>query len=543
MSSTGFSAPISIPTFIASICIGILLHAESSINPLTHIKKDFIDGYKYTLNGSYRRALDTWENWDAPTTVLDDYVLFYQGKSYLGLQRCREAKRVFRELARRFPESRWAPHAVHQASSKQPCPPLVSYAEAVADCEAVPGLRARADCFFESRGYAEAKTVYRELAGTPAEGREDLLVRLSQAAARSGDLETAVWANESLIAEFPEGGKARQARIKLALLDEDAGRWREAASRWRKLWEESADREERSWIGEKLAWRHYRLREFSQAIEALEAVPESPFSLYWLGRSFVKIGKKEAAREQFQRLIERYPGDYYALRALPRISRKGLTRTWWPERRRLDWAKEEEVLPDGPWLEKILALREIGLPNEAMIEVRRFRAVSSPVRSPVRVGEDWPLPHAGFLYSTIAARSGRVPPLLVYAMMKQESHFQPREVSRSGARGLLQIMPQTGERLAGEAGWSDFDPDWLFDPYSNIELAVRYLKNLSRRFGGRWHLMAAAYSAGEQKVAEWLKVRGPLNEEEFIEEIPYDETRDYVKKVYANWQAYRWIYR
>ena len=78
---------------------------------------------------------------------------------------------------------------------------------------------------------------------------------------------------------------------------------------------------------------------------------------------------------------------------------------------------------------------------------------------------------------------------------------------------------------------------------TNIELATLYIRKLSEEFNDRWYLVAAAYNAGEGVVANWSQVWQKLPEEEFIEEIPYEETKEYVKRIYANWTAYRWIYR
>jgi len=132
---------------------------------------------------------------------------------------------------------------------------------------------------------------------------------------------------------------------------------------------------------------------------------------------------------------------------------------------------------------------------------------------------------------------------LIDAMIRQESHFREQVVSPVGAVGLLQVMPLTGKRVARENRWVDFDKKWLYEPITNIELAVLYLKKLCMILDSRWYAVVAAYNAGEHVVSDWLKQRPDLSEEEFIEEIPYGETREYVKKVYTNWQAYKRIYK
>ncbi len=131
-----------------------------------------------------------------------------------------------------------------------------------------------------------------------------------------------------------------------------------------------------------------------------------------------------------------------------------------------------------------------------------------------------------------------VPPEFVWSIMKAESYFQPDVVSPVGARGLMQIMPNTGRQVARLMGEEGFDPQELFDPQTNIHLGVRYLSRLSRMFQGSLPLMAAAYNAGPHRVEGWLSAFGSLEMDEFIEHIPFLETRNYVKRVLGHYGVY-----
>ncbi len=131
-----------------------------------------------------------------------------------------------------------------------------------------------------------------------------------------------------------------------------------------------------------------------------------------------------------------------------------------------------------------------------------------------------------------------VPAEFVWSIMKAESYFQPDVVSPVGARGLMQIMPNTGRQVARLAGEENFDVDQLFDPQVNIRLGVRYLSRLSRLFQGSLPLMAAAYNAGPHRVEGWLSSFGSLEMDEFIEHIPFLETRNYVKRVLGHYGVY-----
>lgn len=121
-------------------------------------------------------------------------------------------------------------------------------------------------------------------------------------------------------------------------------------------------------------------------------------------------------------------------------------------------------------------------------------------------------------------------PYLVAAVMREESRFNPRAVSITGALGLMQIMPQTGRTLARELGEEDFDSKELFDPKTNIRYGSRYLDELSKLFDNNAILAIAGYNAGPNAAARW-KDAYRVAPDEFIESIPYPETRLYTKRV------------
>lgn len=121
-------------------------------------------------------------------------------------------------------------------------------------------------------------------------------------------------------------------------------------------------------------------------------------------------------------------------------------------------------------------------------------------------------------------------PYLVAAVMREESNFNPKAVSITGALGLMQIMPSTGRTLARELGEEDFDSKELFDPKTNIRYGSRYLDELSKMFDNNAILAIASYNAGPDAAARW-KDAFRVAPDEFIESIPYPETRLYTKKV------------
>jgi soluble lytic murein transglycosylase len=135
----------------------------------------------------------------------------------------------------------------------------------------------------------------------------------------------------------------------------------------------------------------------------------------------------------------------------------------------------------------------------------------------------------------------KIEPQLVYAIMREESGYRPQVVSVSGARGLLQLMPETAERVARDGQVGRFSVEDLFLPRVNIQLGSDYLSSLLRRFDGRTSAAIGSYNAGPQVVAQWI-ANGPTEDDAWVEEIPYDQTRSYVKRVLRSLHAYRVLY-
>lgn len=135
-----------------------------------------------------------------------------------------------------------------------------------------------------------------------------------------------------------------------------------------------------------------------------------------------------------------------------------------------------------------------------------------------------------------------VPEELIWAIMKQESQFKKEALSPVGALGLMQVMPATGYKMSKLRGDDGFSPSQLLLPPKAIEVGAAYLGRLSKKMNQNYGLIAGAYNAGPHRVDIWAKSFGHLEADEFIEHIPFAETRNYVKKVISNMQIYREIY-
>ena len=145
------------------------------------------------------------------------------------------------------------------------------------------------------------------------------------------------------------------------------------------------------------------------------------------------------------------------------------------------------------------------------------------------------------LVESSAARYS-VDPHLIWALMTVESSHNPWAISRVGARGLMQVMPHTGQLTADRLGWPYFGAPLLFEPEVAIEMAAWYFHELITQFQGQFPLAMAAYNAGPHRVKVWLEFKSKLPLDELIEEIPYAQAREYAKKVTRHLGLYRRIY-
>ena len=152
-----------------------------------------------------------------------------------------------------------------------------------------------------------------------------------------------------------------------------------------------------------------------------------------------------------------------------------------------------------------------------------------------------PIPY----HDTIAfySKLHNVDPLLIAAIIKTESNFNSEAVSVRGARGLMQIMPETGLWAARQMDEPNLDPEDLFDPETNIKLGTWYLADLGKEFDGSTVLMLAAYNGGRGNVEDWLAGRTLINPEGSISQIPFPETRHYVRKVLLYHRLYGYLYK
>lgn len=151
-------------------------------------------------------------------------------------------------------------------------------------------------------------------------------------------------------------------------------------------------------------------------------------------------------------------------------------------------------------------------------------------------------PRAYAEYVDTAATETNVAKSLIWGIMKAESMYRPWVKSPVGALGLMQVMPTTGQRLADLLEYKNFSPQALLKPQNAIRFGSKYLERLGKKFDHTVQLVAAAYNAGPHRVSQWLYYFGYMQMDEWVEHIPFLETRNYVKRVTVNYMAYNELY-
>jgi len=288
-------------------------------------------------------------------------------------------------------------------------------------------------------------------------------------------------------------------------------------------------------------------------------------ALYWSGRAWHDIGDTTEAQLRWRAVVTTAPHGYYSMGARRRL---GLPQ---PEPRPAPVAMP---LPEAvAAVRRVALLEDLGLDPEARLETAElYRQAGASVKSilgtaaafadagfpahsirlttrALALGAPrdrattellYPLPREDGLRDIAESRS--LDPALVAGLIRQESKFDPRATSKAGARGLMQVMPEVGARIARRDGYPVWDPVLLYQPDVSLDVGTIHLKRLFRQYQGAEQVLAA-YNAGGRRVRRWLRRRGTADPELFIERIPFRETRDYVRIVLLNRAVYQTIYQ
>ena len=334
-------------------------------------------------------------------------------------------------------------------------------------------------------------------------------------------------------------------------------------------------------------WLSYREGQFDEAArmfdDQIRLYPqdtESAAAMYWRARLYETQDHKPAlAAVDYRAIVGRYQHYFYAQMSRERLKALGLpvlvSETQMGEYRPPPVPHLVDTFPsDSPHIAKARLIANAGL-NEyigqeiaadpdspswsALAEAQiyasfgeTYRAMRSLKRAlPTYILEPigaiplvyWHILFPEPYWDTIKEESAKngLDPYLVASLIRQESEFNPSVVSYANAWGLMQIEPNVGRKLAREEGINHFQTFQLLNPEINIRLGTKYLRQMLDRFGGVQEYALAAYNAGDSRVVDWQSAGPYSGMDEFVESIPFTQTREYVQAILRNEEIYRSI--
>ena len=440
--------------------------------------------------------------------------------------------------------------------------------------------------------YDEARETFRTLVKDGGTESREASVWLARVYLRQGQGDKLLDLARTLATSSLTAEQKGQITLFAGMWLEDQYRFDEAIERYREVAKDGepvAQRAEARW---RVGWVHYRLARYREVVDELRRLGEQrdsdfePQALYWMGRA-AELSQQSHARDAYMQLCQQYVYTYYCQLARERIdiplseshaseqisanvpvnsgasSNGEATRVVSPRaeieqqsayRRAIelktlglesDAARELAGLTDrysrDPDVLMALAtmLNEVGAYHQALRLARaRFRDKLERTGGIVDPSL-WKVAYPTGLLPVIKGQGASgVDPYLVAAIIREESQYDQQAVSRVGAIGLMQVMPGTANAVAQRLGIPAVGRDDLFDQETNIQIGVRYVEQLLAQFSGNVALAIASYNAGPIVVKSWIALHPGRSQDEFIELIPYQETRQYVKRVLRSYREY-----
>jgi len=407
---------------------------------------------------------------------------------------------------------------------------------------------------------------------------------------------------EKLLDEYPSSSYGDDALYRMGRLYSITGETDKALESFGKVFEiyPSGDKTDESlW---ELGWIQYREGYYKSAKTTFSNMASSyggtllgEKALFWKANTYRKLGDTGAAVDLYRQIVNNSSYSYYTFAAAELAKELGTTITIPAVDNKLSPGNTglETLLPDifaslnmeyenidgrVDHITKAVELLNLGFNTSASLEIESGSSVLK--QDPKRVLELATLYYEAddffscqkVIYSNLSSiRSGLsgeyldyayylyypygfedivnnyssdygLDPLFTLAVMRQESSFRPDAGSYAGAQGLMQIMPATGASIAKQIGLSGYQDGMLADPEINIQMGTYYLRQQLDNFDGNLVYCLGAYNGGPGAMSGWVSKWGGTNTSEFIENITYLETRDYIKKVMGNYYFYQMLY-
>ena len=452
---------------------------------------------------------------------------------------------------------------------------------------------ALADALHRSGRNREAKAELTTLAGATAEQNAQRYYILGEVAWASNENETFYRTVDELRQAAPTSPWLEQALLSVANLHLVHHEYDQALDAFRELQQRFPTGSRASYAHWKAAWLTLRFgrndeakKQFDEQIGMYPGANETSAALYWRARLAEEDNQPGMARAYYQKLSDRFrnyyyaelgrerlkklpegtdpPGQYPLLDRIPPIEHGDKVSLSEPPTEDLHLQKAE-LLGNGGLVD--FAVRELQAAASAdggnwgpaetaqlytdtghydrAIEVMKrsvpsYFAVDIPILPRAYWEALFPRPYWSDLKRFSVANG--LDPYLVASLIRQESEFNPLAVSRANAVGLMQLLPKTGQVVAHQVQLKHYNPTQLFTPVVNLQLGTRYFRGMVDKFGGSFEHALAAYNAGSDRVEEWMGQGKYRDSPEFVESIPFTETREYVQAILRNAAVYKQLY-
>ncbi|MBR4490029.1 transglycosylase SLT domain-containing protein, partial [bacterium] len=327
-------------------------------------------------------------------------------------------------------------------------------------------------------------------------------------------------------------------------------------------------------------WIDYKRGKFKDAQKILSSIISATNEMnydhqratYWFARVAEKLGEKDVANDIYCELAAKIPASFYGSFAAGRAMSGNIE---CPESslRTDDKAKfhDDTMLPETEWVVAAMVTSDKNMTAKVLKNAAKIidsegaeidRLVASYAAKTVNnhtlaanilksisnfsatSKEYFKLRYTVAFEEEILAHCDfyDVSPIFVFSIARQESLFDTSAISSSYAIGLLQLLPGTAQTLATREGYGTIETKDLQKPLTNIRFGVRFLADLVKKFDGQIALAAASYNAGPNRIKKWIENDPERELDEFIEDIPIFQTRNYVKKVMTNYAVYHYIF-
>jgi len=454
---------------------------------------------------------------------------------------------------------------------------------------------ALADALHRSGKNRDAKQVLALLGYVSGELNAQRFYLLGQIAWAANDNETFYRTVDDLRRAAPASPWLEQALLSAANLHLVHHEYDQALDAFREAQQRFPDGPRASYVHWKAAWLTLRQgrnedakKAFEEQIALYPSGAETPAALYWRARLAEEDNQFVMARAFYEKLSDRYRNFYYAelarqrMKHLPAATDPAAVTQYAildrvPPLNHAEKITETEAPADELRVQKAQLLGNGGLVDFAVRELQAAAATDGGSWAPAETAQLYvetghydraieymkhsapnyfaldipdlprkywealfPKPYWSDLKRSSAANG--LDPYLVASLIRQESEFNPNAVSRANAVGLMQLLPKTGKAVAKEVKLKRFNASQLYTPAVNMQLGTRYFRGMVDKFGGSFEYALAAYNAGSDRVDDWLAQGKYRDPQEFVESIPFTETREYVQAILRNASVYKQLY-